>query len=54
MNINMVFENFIERLNESNSLEEKEYAMIEAYDSLDDSFTPEEKKAIYRQMMQIA
>ena len=55
MNANTIFENFLEKLNTFSTAEEKEYAMIEAYDALDEAgYDENEKMVIWKQMMMAA
>lgn len=55
MNANTVFEKFLARMAEVSSMEEKEYAMIEAYDELDSlGYSDAEKAYVWNQMSMIA
>lgn len=55
MNANTIFNNYLNKLNAISSIEEKEYAMIEAYDALDAAgYDDGEKMYIWNQMMAVA
>lgn len=55
MNANVIFANFLNKLNTISTIEEKEYAMIEAYDDLDAAgYNDAEKRYIWNQMMAAA
>ncbi|MBQ6503141.1 MAG: hypothetical protein IJI57_04410 [Flexilinea sp.] len=52
MNANIIYKNFLNELKKASSIEEKEFAMIEAYDELDDcGYSSGEKMAVWNQMM---
>ena len=51
-NANTIFENFLREIATASSMEEKEYAMIEAYDALDEAgYSEFEKNYIWNQML---
>ncbi len=55
MNANTIFNNFLAELKTIDSMEEKEYAMIKAYDELDEAgYSNAEKMYIWNQMMMAA
>ena len=55
MNANTIYKNFLNELKKASSIEEKEYAMIAAYDELDEAgYSNGEKMAIWTQMMLVA
>ncbi len=54
MNANKIFANYLNKLNTICTMEEKEYAMIEAYDDLDAAgYDDNEKMCIWQQMMAV-
>ena len=55
MNANTIFEQFLQELAVASTMEEKEYAMIKAYDELDEAgYSDGEKKYIWKQMLMAA
>ena len=53
--INTIYENFLKELAEASSFEEKEYAMIKAYDELDEAGCNDwEKKVVWKKMLAAA
>ncbi len=55
MYANTIFANYLNKLNTIGTMEEKEYAMIEAYDELDAAgYDDSEKMYIWNQMMVVA
>lgn len=55
MNANTIYNNFLARLQEISSFEEKEYAMIEAYDELTEAgYDESERMYIWNQMLMTA
>ena len=54
MNINKVFKKFVNDLNDAQSWDEKEEAMMNAYDALDDYCDNAEKQYIWNKMMLMA
>ena len=54
-NANEIYKNFLTRLEEISSFEEKEYAMIEAYDELAEAgYSDGERAYIWNQMLMAA
>ena len=52
MNANSIYKNYLNALKAISTMEEKEYAMIAAYDALDEAgYSDSEKKAVWNQMM---
>ena len=55
MNANEIFKNYLNKLNTISTMEEKEYAMIEAYDELAEAGYDEgERQYIWNQMMALS
>ncbi len=55
MNANIIFERFLNELKNAKSMEEKEYAMINAYDELEEcGYSNAEKMAIWNRMLMAA